>query len=157
MWRSETLTAIAATPDFTSNREAEINDILEMIFQDIGRSFPIIHFQVQSRQRLLYEVVLPAARLASKIQGAATIYEVYVSGDPFRKRNRFIINDHTTTKMVDIKTRKIVKGSSATSQNGERRISNIVIPIEPSLSRIDEDEASTLLRPEVYLTEITNH
>ena len=153
-WRSETLTAIAATQVFAANRNAEIDDIGRKVFLSVGQYFPIIHLQAQSEQRLLDEVVLPAAKLASKIQVAASTYEFYVQKYPFRKYDPITIDDHEVMKMVDVKTRKTIKGSSATIQDGERRIGEIVIPLEPSLWRINENAESTMLRPEVNLIKL---
>ena len=148
------MTAIAATPDYAADREAEINDIVQSIFQTVGEFFPIISLEAQSKQRLLGEVVLPAAKLASKIHVAASIYEFWHSRKLFQENNSVTLGDHEFMKMVDVKTRKIIKGSSATSQDGERPIGDIVIPLEPGLWRINENDGNTLLRLEVNLIKL---
>ena len=154
MWRSETLTAFAATPNLEIDRKAEINDILESTFETVGQFFPIIHLQAQSKQRFLDEVVLPAASLASKIQVAASIYEYDLPANPFHEYEPITIDDHEMTKMIDIKTGKTVKARSIVVQDGERRIGEQVMPLEPSLWRINEKDDDTLLRRETILIEL---
>lgn len=127
---------------------------MERLFHYIGRFFPIIRLQAQSKQRLIDEVVLPAAQLASKIQVAASKYEFYLAPNPFRKYDPVTVDDHKFMKMIDVKTRKTVKTPSADVPDGERRIGHIVTSLEPSLWRINMNEEMTCLRPEVTLVEL---
>ena len=136
------------------DRDAAINDIAEGILQTVGQYFPAVRLQEQSKRRFLEEVVLPAATLATKFQVTASIYEFHIPTYPFRKYEPVTIDDHKSMKMIDVKTRKKIKGSSATVEDRERRIGDIVIPLEPSLWRINENEESTLLRPEANLIEL---
>ena len=129
--------------------------IVENMYQFIGDFFPIIRLQAQSKQRFLNEVVLPAAKLASKIQLAASIYEFRLQPNPFFWEYESVrMDDHKIMKMVDVKTRKTIKGSSAIVQDRQHRIGVLVLTLEPSLRRINKHQRSTLLRPEVNLIEV---
>ena len=57
-------------------------------------------------------------------------------------------------KMIDVKTRKTIKGPSTVAHDRDRRIGDVVIPLEPSLWRVNQNEEMTFLRPEVNFIQL---
>jgi len=153
-WRSETLKALSATTVCVQKRDQQIQNLTFDLQSDLESIFPIIGGNESSLNRLYKQIMLPAAALASKVHTSSTNYEFDICRSPFPIWGHLTHHHIKTNKLVDMKTRKKLKPSSVVIDGGDGRIGKIVLPLEPSLKRLDKNGKTVLLRPKTYLVEL---
>ncbi len=153
-WRSETLKALSATTVCVEKRDQQIQHLTFDLQSDLESIFPIIGGNDSSLQRLYDQIMLPAAELASKVHTSSTKYEFGICKTAFPVWGLLTRYQMRNNKLVDVKTRKTLKPSSAVIEDEDGRIGNLVLPLEPSLKRVDKDGKTVLLRPKTYLVEL---
>lgn len=154
-WRAETLSALAATTTFSKLRDGLIDDVTMDLFESLSKIFPIVRQQRASINRLYWQVIQPAAKLAVKIQTSVSTYKFRgpVSRNPF-VYCRVDVLDLQSNKFIDISTNKTLRPGSAVSADKDGGIGETLICLERSLVRLDLNQKDIELRKAVYLMEL---
>lgn len=114
-------------------------------------------FSGRERTRTFYvQVMLPAVKLAAKIQTSASDYELGVLPVSHLTTFEPLITDHLKLyKMFDIKSGKHLKPDCAVVADTDGVIGRIVMLLEPGLDRRIDGKKKMLLQP-MFLVEL-NH
>lgn len=154
-WRSETLNALSIDKDNAETREHFIWKTSINLFEILVEKFPIIDGRQDCFHRLLNQVVIPMANLALQMQLSTNIYEFlpFTSGNPFQYNGCLYTDNFKEHKIIDIKTRKILRSSTRVTCDKEGSVGRVLMLLEPGLVRVGQERSIELCQ-NVYLAEL---
>lgn len=154
LWRSETVRALATANEYEGEKNAKAREVAEDLIGRLADFFPIVRGKHESKKRLYNQVLLPAAELATKINGSLSTYSLAMEiRHPFQ--SRVLLADHLEVyRLVDIRTRKTLKPESGVTADRKGRIGTVIMPLEPALSRVNTDGKRVELRPDTLLIQL---
>jgi len=159
-WRSETLKALAATPEIETQTLQVAKKLANAIVGRLTLIFPIINNEQHGSLVRFYEkVILPSVKLATAIQTSSNRY--IFSPRPsdrlelgWRKVGMEALED---VKMIDVKTRRTLKMNSPIVADRDGYIGKPLLQVEPELVRLTRTkETNILLRRSTFLIELCN-
>ena len=154
IWRAESLSALAATQDYTDLRTNHVVDLTRHNFTRLLASFPKLFEPNKAIKRFHDQVMVPAASIVSKLQGLASVYRLdmlsmYFSGcEPLTKE------DLKKVTAIDSETGKTLKPGNAVLSNKEGVIGYFILALEPSVVRENEGASGVYLRQETWLVKL---
>ena len=159
-WRSEALSAIAGSRSFLNGRDQYIDHkVLPDLFHYVMKFLPILDAKNRSNVRLREQVLLPAVEFATKIQLSTSTY-VFTqkpSGNPFEGYQEDFAVSATHRhrhKFLDVHSRKTLKPDSTVIEDKEGHFGDVLMQVEPGLSRENKGKESTPLRQAVFLVSL---
>ena len=155
-WRSETLTSIAVSTEFTGVLTKECKYLEKNIFGELELFFPIIKGDHDSLATFDEKVLRPAVNLAIAIQTSPTIYTFRprMTREAISKSLILSKEDLVDSKIIDAKTAKTLKADSPVVAKQNGTIGNQIALLTPSLIRCTPGEKPVRLTPEVVLAEL---
>lgn len=154
IWRAETLSALAVTPECIDLKEEHTSQLTLNLFGSLRASLPNLFGRVDAMQRFHDQVAIPATTIVSNLQGLASPYRLDMVGKDFRNCQRVTRDDLRKVIAIDVKTGKALKPGSATVSDREGFIGRFVLSLEPSLHRVNEGTSDTDLRQETWLVSL---
>lgn len=154
IWRAETLSALAVTQAYTDLREAQIIQCTSNLFEDLSAFFPNLFGRGTAMQEFHDQVTVPAMTIVSKLQGSAPAYRLDMFDNISFKCERFTRDDLNNVTAIDLETRKTLKPGSAIVSGREGVVGDLILPLEPSLHRVNEGASDTDLRRETWLVRL---
>ncbi|KAL8736693.1 MAG: hypothetical protein Q9166_000059 [cf. Caloplaca sp. 2 TL-2023] len=157
IWRSDTLSALSTTSDFKQNRRKCYSQMLDAIFKEVARFFPIIEKTHGSMERFLEKVLSPAVKLASTLHLSPTKYEFV----PKMRRVAFSGSDSVVAlhhpslaKLIDVETGKTLKVDSPIQSDEKGNFGMQLIRLASALYRQDPGQNGLLLVKEIGLVKL---
>lgn len=145
---------MAALSQYQLKREAQVKEITQQLFGNLKVVFPIISGHQASISGLHEKVMLPAAKLATKLQVSNTIYKARIPGSTYNWRPFNMNHFNEACSFVDVETRKSLKPHSNLLLGCVGDIGDILIPFESGLVRVDDSGRGIFLRPIGYLVRL---
>lgn len=156
-WRSETLKALSATSECINARGKKVKDINDLLYRDLGKIFPLLFSHQADRAISFYDqIMVPAAKLAVKIQTCAIPYVFSIRKSPLCNFMPLILEHLTMFRLTEYRTGKLLKPDSAVVPDDRGVIGRFIMLLEPSLHRVNGKGDVTMLRLATFLVEL-NH
>ena len=146
-WRSETLKAVATTPEVIQSSNLELKKFTDCLFHSLGNIFPGIIDEQKSKSRLHQDVSRYAAQLEASIHQSSTKYRFQPTHQLEDVYKRVTTSVLTRSTCIDVETRKILKPNSLVTPDRDGYIGRPLMVVEPSLERYDAGGKSWRLRP----------
>ena len=157
VWRSETLTSITESHEFSAKTKSEGCKLATGIHGQLCNIFPIISGSSVSLETLYNKVVKPAVDLAITTQTSTTSYEFEPRMSIYSMFERHSIPQTQLgrCRMIDAATGKTLKPDSPVISDAHGDIGNRIMVLAPGLYRHDRDKVVPL-SPEIILVELYN-
>lgn len=153
IWRAETMSALAATQEYTDLRDTQVFQWTWDLFQSLSAIFPNL-FRGEAVQRFHHQVTMPATTMVSKLQGLASAYSFDMVRSTLFNWQPLTRDDLKKVIAIDFETGKTLKPSRATVSDREGVIGVFILPLEPSLYRMNEGVGDTSLRQATWLVKV---
>lgn len=154
IWRAETLSALAVTPECKDMRSKHTCQLTLDLVKYFSPFLPHIFRRGDAMQGFHDQVAIPAATIVSNLQGSASQYRLDMAGKDFRNRKRLTREDLRSVIAIDVKTGKTLKPSGAFVSSRDGFLGSLLLPLEPSLHRVNEGRSDTVLRRETWLVSL---
>lgn len=155
-WRSEALTSLVASRDFSERLTKKCEQLANDTFDYVTAFFPIIKGSHTSLEDFYHKIIQPAVSLALAIQTSPTPYYFgpRMTGTSITKKWVLTKEHLTCVKMIDAKTGKTLKAESPLMANEDGYIGQQIAPLAPALRRHLLGQNSVGLTQEVLLVEL---
>lgn len=154
IWRAETLSALGSTQEYKDLREEQGIQWTKDLFNMLSASCPNLFGGTEVMKRFHDQVTIPAIALVSQLQGLASPYKLGMVNKNLLSSERFTKDNLSEVVAVDLETGKTLKPGSAIVSDRKGVIGNYVLPLEPSLHRVNEGTKETELRQETWLVKL---
>ncbi len=124
------------------------------LFQELGRTFPLLFARSDSMKTFYQQVLKPAANVSMTMRTSASTYTCDMPETPFRKWAPLGLRHMKTHKMLDMKTGSYLKPNAAVVADEHGTIGKFIIPLEPGLYRTKQGKYETTLRLLTCLVEL---
>lgn len=105
-------------------------------------------------ERFQDQVTTPAMTVISQLQGLASPYRLGMVEKNMLNRVRVTKTDLNKVIAIDVGTGKTLKPGSVIVSDRDGVIGDFVLPLEPSLHRVNEGTSETELRRETWLVRL---
>ncbi|MCJ1427055.1 hypothetical protein MMC29_004958 [Sticta canariensis] len=153
-WRSETLNAVATTPELIQSRNSKVERFTDRLFHFLEMIFPGIIDEQKSKSRLHQDVSRYAAQLEASIHQSSTKYRFQPMHGPGHIYERVTTSMLTSSTWIDVETRKTLKPDSLVTSDRDGYIGRTLMLIEPGLERYDAGGRRWCIRPSKYLIKL---
>lgn len=156
IWRSETLAALAHSPDMKRFRSAKALDLAEQLKKAIVAVMPEDFAPDANLGSIHEKIVVPAMELALNIQLTLGRYYFYpCTASITTAERRLTLQDSSKNVMIDITTRRILNDNSLVIVADDGTIGEKLFVLEPSMIRRGRGrKAHVLMRKAVYLVKL---
>ena len=141
------------SPKAQFREEQNLREVTQFLFDNITTVLPIINFVAGSATRLQDQVVVPAARLATKIHESPCKFELQLPGMVTGVAKTFLLEDFRAVRSLDIKTGEVTKPNHKVRYNGEGVVGCHVLSLEPALWRVSLAKERHMLRKALCLVD----
>ncbi|KAL8789356.1 MAG: hypothetical protein Q9195_006883 [Heterodermia aff. obscurata] len=152
-WRSEALTSLAKTPEFSAQLQKAKNRLTIDMFDQLAVVFPIIDHGQASLDTFYSNIIKPAVELALIIQTSTSSYrfEPRMSSNPITKPCKISRKDLGSFRMTDVETGKTLKPESPVRPDCDGDIGIEMIVLKPGLLRFDADKSVPLSQEAILI------
>lgn len=154
MWHAETLSALVATQGYTDLKEEQSRQVTASLFERLSATFPNLPGRIEARKGFHEQVTVPAMAIVSRLQGLASTFTLDMASGDSLKRRKITRNELKKVTSIDMKTGKTLKHGSAIVGNRDGAIGDLVLALEPGLSRVKEGGSAIDLRKETWLVRL---
>ena len=145
LWKSETLQAMSASPEFVQRQDIAAGKITQSIAVKLGYLLPKIDSEALSELQI--EVVGAAVKLATMIHCSTTDYYFVFE----ENSGTFIRNDLNSFEVRNASSERLVRPGTLLAMNIEDPIGERILFVQPALYRRRRGVADRLLQKGVIL------
>lgn len=154
IWRAETMSALGVTQEYKDLKEKQSIQWTKTLFESLSASYPNFFGREKAMKEFHNQVTIPATTIVSQLQGVASPYRLDMVEKDFLDYKPFTKDDLRRVIAIDLETGRTLKPGSAVVSDKEGIIGEFVLPLEPSLHRVNEGMSEIDLRQETWLVRL---